>query len=50
MDQSFILADGIACYMGDGTFALHQVDDAGQAQCIVVSEADLRRLLVVCGG
>ena len=51
MDQSFILADGIARYMGCGVFALNQIDaDTGQTQCVIVSEDDLRRLLTAIGG
>ena len=46
MDQSFILADGTASYMGCGVFALRQVDEnTGEVQCVMIMESDLRKLL-----
>ncbi len=43
------LADGIAQHMGDGVIVLCQKDTERGPQSVVVTEADLRRLLAASG-
>ena len=50
MQPTIELTDGSARHMGDGTLALHQIDDAGQPRCIIILEADLLKLLAAIGG
>jgi hypothetical protein len=39
------LADGVACHMGDGVFAVMQIDDQGTRHCVVQTEADMETML-----
>ncbi len=47
IEQSSLLTltDGFASVMGEGLFIIHQIDENGEAQSLVLSSLDLKVML-----